>query len=49
MSIERPEDFFDYNFRYDIIEDSLNHLKKQYSTFELPNDFFQNTPGKIAA
>lgn len=47
--VERPEDFFDYNFRYDIIEDSVSQLKDQYPAFELPSTFFQNTPGKIAA
>ncbi|ERT00359.1 salicylate hydroxylase [Sporothrix schenckii 1099-18] len=46
---KRPEDFFDYNFRYDVIEDSVSQLKEQYPTFELPGNFFQNTPGKIRA
>ncbi|KAL1894036.1 hypothetical protein Sste5346_006178 [Sporothrix stenoceras] len=46
---KRPEDFFDYNFRYDIIEDSLGQLKEKYPAFELPTNFFQNVPGKIAA
>ncbi|CAK7206932.1 hypothetical protein SEUCBS139899_009739 [Sporothrix eucalyptigena] len=46
---KRPEDFFEYNFRYDIIEDSVTQLKKRYPTFELPGNFFQTTPGRIAS
>ncbi|KAH8200869.1 hypothetical protein TruAng_004955 [Truncatella angustata] len=41
-----PEEFFDYNFGYDVIRDTLNHLKRLDPAFELPGSFFQNEPGK---
>ncbi|ORY58182.1 salicylate hydroxylase [Pseudomassariella vexata] len=52
MPIEKvpkgPEEFFDYNFGYDVVQDSLNHLKQVDPTFELPLSFFQQQPGRGA-
>jgi salicylate hydroxylase len=43
---ETPEQFFDYNFGYDVVQDSLNQLKQRDPLFELPISFFRNEPGR---
>lgn len=44
---ENPEEFFAYNFGYDIIRDSVQQVQKSgLETFSLPETFFQNKPGK---
>ncbi|KAK2596315.1 hypothetical protein N8I77_013211 [Diaporthe amygdali] len=43
-----PEQFFDYNFGYDVVRDSLNYLKEMDPNFELPKSFFQEQPGRGA-
>ncbi|KAH8894654.1 salicylate hydroxylase [Thozetella sp. PMI_491] len=52
MPIEKvpknPEQFFDYNFGYDVVQDSLNHLRETEPSFELSDTFFQTPPGRGA-
>lgn len=43
---ENPEEFFAYNFGYDIIRDSVQQVQKVDASFELPASFFQKAPGK---
>ncbi|KXH38033.1 FAD dependent oxidoreductase [Colletotrichum simmondsii] len=43
---KNPEEFFAYNFGYDIIRDSVQQVQKVKPSFTLPPTFFQNEPGK---
>lgn len=43
---ENPEEFFAYNFGYDIIRDSVQQVQKVEPSFSLSPTFFQNEPGK---
>ncbi|KAJ0375007.1 hypothetical protein COL26b_006722 [Colletotrichum chrysophilum] len=43
---KNPEEFFAYNFGYDIIRDSVQKVQKVDASFELPASFFQKAPGK---
>ncbi|KAL3295857.1 salicylate hydroxylase [Colletotrichum asianum] len=43
---KNPEEFFAYNFGYDIIRDSVQQVQKVDASFELPASFFQKAPGK---
>ncbi|KAF6819226.1 salicylate hydroxylase [Colletotrichum musicola] len=43
---KNPEEFFAYNFGYDIIRDSVQHVQKMDPSFELPATFFQKQPVK---
>lgn len=45
-SVETPEQFFDYNFGYDVVMDSVNHIRHVNPTFKVPETFFQNEPGR---
>lgn len=38
---ESPEAFYDYNFGYDIVRDSVLKMKELDSGFEIPDAFFQ--------
>ncbi|KEZ39879.1 hypothetical protein SAPIO_CDS8830 [Scedosporium apiospermum] len=50
MPIEKvptnPEEYFNHNFGYDVVQDTLNHLKDLDPSFELPEMFFQKKPGR---
>ncbi|KAI8294781.1 3-hydroxybenzoate 6-hydroxylase 1 [Colletotrichum sp. SAR 10_98] len=35
----KPEEFYDFHFDYDIIEDSCQHMRRTYPGFELPQGF----------
>lgn len=48
MFVGNPEEFFKYNFGYDVIRDSVQHMKKLDPSFELPPHFFQKEPGQGA-
>ncbi|PBP22729.1 salicylate hydroxylase [Diplocarpon rosae] len=39
-----PEDFFAYNFGYDIVKDSTQAMQREDPTWELPSTFFAKTP-----
>ncbi|KAK2630263.1 hypothetical protein QTJ16_001083 [Diplocarpon rosae] len=39
-----PEDFFAYNFGYDIVKDSTLAMQREDPTWELPCAFFEKTP-----
>lgn len=41
-----PEEYFNHNFGYDVVQDTLNHLKDLDPSFELPEMFFQKKPGR---
>ncbi|GKT44440.1 FAD-dependent monooxygenase OpS4 [Colletotrichum spaethianum] len=41
---KNPEDFFAYNFGYDIIRDSVQHVQKLDPAFSLPPSFFRKEP-----
>ncbi|KAI1840241.1 hypothetical protein JX265_013033 [Neoarthrinium moseri] len=41
-----PEQFFDFNFGYDVVSDTLNGLRNLDASFELPPGFFERAPGK---
>ncbi|GJC83659.1 3-hydroxybenzoate 6-hydroxylase 1 [Colletotrichum liriopes] len=43
---KNPEEFFAYNFGYDIIRDSVQQLQKADPSFSLPPSFFQKEPVK---
>ena len=43
--IETPEDFFRYNFGYDVIRDSTKKMKSAFAYWELPKSFFEKKPG----
>ncbi|KAL0940404.1 salicylate hydroxylase [Colletotrichum truncatum] len=43
---KNPEEFFAYNFGYDIIRDSVQQVQKVEASFELPSSFFQKVPGR---
>jgi hypothetical protein len=43
---ETPEDFFKYNFGYDIVRDSVLAMEKENPEWKLPDTFFEKTPGK---
>lgn len=39
---ESPSEFHDYNFSYDVIQDSIRWMRKEVNRdFELRNGFFQ--------
>ncbi|KAF4476889.1 FAD-dependent monooxygenase OpS4 [Colletotrichum fructicola Nara gc5] len=35
----KPEEFYDFHFDYDIIEDSCQHMRRTYPGFKLPDGF----------
>ncbi|TDZ62020.1 FAD-dependent monooxygenase OpS4 [Colletotrichum trifolii] len=37
----KPEEFYDFHFDYDIIQDTVEHMRKVYPTFSLPASFPQ--------
>ncbi|CAL3964868.1 hypothetical protein PZA11_002229 [Diplocarpon coronariae] len=39
-----PEDFFAYNFGYDVVKDSTQAMQREDPTWELPPMFFEKTP-----
>ncbi|KAI0153906.1 salicylate hydroxylase [Pestalotiopsis sp. NC0098] len=41
-----PEEFFDFNFGYDVIQDTLNHRQSLDPSFEVPKAFFEREPTK---
>lgn len=41
-----PEEFFKYNFGYDVVKDSQQTMRKEYPTWELPKTFFEIQPGE---
>ncbi|KAL0933737.1 salicylate hydroxylase [Colletotrichum truncatum] len=44
----KPEEFYDFHFDYDIIQDSLAHMQKLYPGFQLPGAFQQKTTGRAS-
>lgn len=42
---ETPEDFFKYNFGYDIVRDSKRSMARENPSWELPATFFEKEPG----
>lgn len=45
LATETPEDFFKYNFGYDVVRDSKQTMRKQNEGWELPPEFFKTEPG----
>ena len=43
---ESPEQYFKYNFGYDIVSDCKQWMKKEDPSWELPDTFFEKVPGK---
>jgi salicylate hydroxylase len=41
---ETPEDFFKYNFGYDVVQDSMLAMQKLNRLWELPAKFFEKKP-----
>ncbi|KAI4594315.1 hypothetical protein KJ359_008338 [Pestalotiopsis sp. 9143b] len=39
-----PEEFFDFNFGYDVVQDTLSHLQSLDPSFEVPKTFFERVP-----
>ncbi|RDW82771.1 salicylate hydroxylase-3 [Coleophoma cylindrospora] len=40
------EDFFKYNFGYDVVKDTTQAMAAQFPAWELPENFFQSKPGE---
>jgi salicylate hydroxylase len=45
IPVETPEDFFKYNFGYDIVRDSTQSMTREVPEWELPATFFEKEPG----
>jgi hypothetical protein len=45
IPVETPEDFFKYNFGYDIVRDSIQSMTREVPEWELPATFFEKEPG----
>jgi salicylate hydroxylase len=41
---ETPEQYFEYNFGYDVIRDSVQNMQEAFPGWELPGNFFQIEP-----
>lgn len=41
---ENPEEFFKYNFGYDIVRDSTQAMQREDKEWKLPEKFFEKTP-----
>jgi hypothetical protein len=41
-----PEEYFNSNFGYDVIRDSVMKVQEVEPAFALPDGFFQKTPGR---
>ncbi|EKD20524.1 salicylate hydroxylase [Drepanopeziza brunnea f. sp. 'multigermtubi' MB_m1] len=39
-----PEEFFAYNFGYDVVRDSVQAMQREDASWELPANFFERTP-----
>jgi salicylate hydroxylase len=44
--IETPEEFFMYNFGYDVVTDSKQAMLRENPEWELPDTFFETKPAK---
>ena len=40
-----PEEFFRYNFGYDIVRDCEQNMQREIPGWELPESFFEKKPG----
>lgn len=43
---ENPEEFFEFNFGYDVIHDAKLALQKELPGWEVPENFFESEPGR---
>jgi len=43
---EKPEDFFKYNFGYDVVRDSALAMERENPGWVLPERFFEKEPGR---
>lgn len=43
---ENPEEFFAFNFGYDVIRDAKLALQKEVPGWEVPEKFFESEPGR---
>lgn len=41
---ENPEEFFKYNFGYDIARDSIQAMQRDDGNWKLPEKFFEKEP-----
>lgn len=41
---ENPEEFFKYNFGYDIVKDSTQAMQRADANWKLPEKFFEKEP-----
>ena len=41
---ENPEEFFKYNFGYDIVKDSTQAMQRADANWQLPKKFFEKEP-----
>ncbi|KFZ04867.1 hypothetical protein V501_08891, partial [Pseudogymnoascus sp. VKM F-4519 (FW-2642)] len=43
---KNPEEFFEFNFGYDVIHDAKLALQKEVPGWEVPGNFFESEPGR---
>lgn len=46
MRVETPEDFFKYNFGYDVVKASTQAMEREVPGWTLPENFFEEKPGE---
>jgi hypothetical protein len=43
--LKTPEDFFAYNFGYNVVRDSTQHMTREIPGWAIPATFFEKKPG----